>query len=310
MDKEEILIKDDEIDLVELFKTLWGYKIIIFLVTFLFMVLGAIYAFIISTPKYEISATFENGYYKDLPASNEKKSFVDITSRIESLNVKWIKSLEKIPSLDFKFNKIELIKDDKSRFNVSIFAKNNEIGISKIKEILTNLKNEDEIDLGIYKKNIENKIDDAIKMINILKQKELSLQNSLKMVDKESSDTLQKIIEFNKKLSSQNNANLEIALASLLDLQTRIENKRLSLNNSIAENKTSIVNLEASIKNLRIKILPTSYSETKILSNIVTYEKPVKPKKALILLISCFVGFFVSIFGVLVWDAVKNRNQY
>lgn len=238
----------------------------------------------------------------------KKKSFVDITSRIESLNVKWIKSLEKIPSLDFKFNKIELIKDDKSRFNVSIFAKNNEIGISKIKEILTNLKNEDEIDLGIYKKNIENKINDTTKMINILKQKELSLQNSLKMVDKESSDTLQKIIEFNKKLSNQNNTNLEIALASLLDLQTRIENKRLSLNNSIAENKTNIVNLEASIEDLRIKILPTSYSETKILSNIVTYENPVKPKKALILLISCFIGFFVSIFGVLVWNAVKNRN--
>lgn len=308
MNKEEILIKDDEIDLVELFKTLWGYKIIIFLVTFLFVALGAIYVFVIATPKYEISATFENGYYKDLPASNEKKSFADIISRIETLNVKWIKSLEKIPNMDFKFNKIELMKDDKSRFNVSIFANNNEIGISKIKEILTNLKNEDEIDLKIYKKNIENKINDAIKTINILKQKELSLQNSLKMADKESSDTLQKITEFNKKLSNQNNVNLEIALASLFDLRTRIENKRLSLTNSIAENKTNIVNLETSIENLRIKILPISYSETKILSSIVTYENPAKPKKALILLISCFVGFFVSIFGVLVWDAVKNKK--
>lgn len=146
-------------------------------------------------------------------------------------------------------------------------------------------------------------------MINILKQKELSLQNSLKMIDKESSDTLQKIFEFNKKLSNQNNANLEIALASLLDLQTRIENKRLSLNNSIAENKTNIVNLEASIENLRIKILPTSYSETKILSNIVIYEKPAKSKKALILLISCFVGFFVSIFGVLVWNIARKYKK-
>ncbi|VYS95633.1 hypothetical protein [Campylobacter ureolyticus] len=308
MNKEENLVKDDEIDLVELFKTLCGYKIIIFLVTFLFVALGAIYVFVIATPKYEISATFENGYYKDLPASNEKKSFADIISRIETLNVKWIKSLEKIPNMDFKFNKIELMKDDKSRFNVSIFANNNEIGISKIKEILTNLKNEDEIDLKIYKKNIENKINDAIKTINILKQKELSLQNSLKMADKESSDTLQKITEFNKKLSNQNNVNLEIALASLFDLRTRIENKRLSLTNSIAENKTNIVNLETSIENLRIKILPISYSETKILSSIVTYENPAKPKKALILLISCFVGFFVSIFGVLVWDAVKNKK--
>ena len=62
-------------------------------------------------------------------------------------------------------------------------------------------------------------------------------------------------------------------------------------------------------KDLRIKILPTSYSETKMLSNIITYINSIKPKKALILLISCFVVLFVSIFGVLVLDVVKKYKD-
>lgn len=72
---------------------------------------------------------------------------------------------------------------------------------------------------------------------------------------------------------------------------------KLSIKNVIKPN-----NFEAS------KIEPENIQKTYILSNIVTYENPVKPKKALILLISCFVGLFVSLFGVLVLDAVKNRN--
>lgn len=60
-------------------------------------------------------------------------------------------------------------------------------------------------------------------------------------------------------------------------------------------------------KDLRIKIPPISYSKTKILSSIITYKNSVKPKKALILLISCFVRFFVSVFGVLILGVVRNK---
>ncbi|WP_367173578.1 GNVR domain-containing protein [uncultured Campylobacter sp.] len=72
---------------------------------------------------------------------------------------------------------------------------------------------------------------------------------------------------------------------------------KLNIKNFIKPN-----NFEAS------KIEPENIQKIYILSNIVTYENPVKPKKALILLISCFVGFLLSIFGVLIWDVAKNRN--
>lgn len=309
IENKEIYVQDDEIDLIELFKTVWGYRIYIVVITAIFGFLGFLYAFVIATPKYEVSAIFENGYYRNLPISGEKIPLYDVTSRIESLNVKWIKSLEGVPNLDFKFKKIELLKDDKNRFFVQIFANDNDIGISKVKEILAELEEEDKKELEIYKQNIQNQIDSSLEKIKNLKEKGISLENSLKIAQEESKNAYEKAYSFNDKIANQSDTNLELALAGMLDLQNRIENKILSLNNSIIENKTNIINEESALKNLEIKLLPNNYSVSRILSNIVTYDKATEPKKALILVISVFVGFFISMLGVLIYDVVKKHGK-
>ena len=301
MNKEEILIKDEEIDLVELFKTLWGYKIIIFLVTFLFMVLGAIYAFIIATPKYEISATFENGYYKT--SISDKAPINDKSSIINTLNVKWIDEIKNQSNLDFKFDSIKDIEKS-NNFKIVILANSNEIGVSKMKEVLKSLEINDQKNIDNYVKNIKQQIE-------ILKNQNLNLESNKKnfeirigdlkqivkkiddqLSDLSKKDDLSSQLQFNKTLDLKNTSNLEISA---------IEKNIMDLDSDYFQNKSDILGLEK-------KIEPENIQKTHILSNIVTYEKPVKPKKALILLISCFVGLFVSIFVVLVWNAVKNRN--
>ncbi|EPH08872.1 hypothetical protein HMPREF9309_01065 [Campylobacter ureolyticus ACS-301-V-Sch3b] len=301
MNKEEILIKDDEIDLLELFKTLWGYKIIIFLVTFLFVVLGAIYAFVIATPKYEISATFENGYYKT--SISNKTPINDKSSIINTLNVKFIDELKNRSDLDFKFNSIKDIEKS-NNFRIVILANSNKIGTSKMNEVLNFLEINDQ-------KNIDNYVNNIKKQIEILKNQNLNLEsnknnfeiriNSLKQTIKEfdnqlnslsKKDDLNSQTHFNKTIDLKNASNLEISA---------IEKNIMELDSNYFKNQSDILELEK-------KIEPESIQKAHILSNIVTYENPVKPKKALILLISCFVGLFVSIFGVLVWNAVKNRN--
>ncbi|MCZ6159832.1 Wzz/FepE/Etk N-terminal domain-containing protein [Campylobacter ureolyticus] len=301
MNKEEILIKDDEIDLVELFKTLWGYKIIIFLVTFLFMVLGAIYAFIIATPKYEISATFENGYYKT--SISDKAPINDKSSIINTLSVKFIDELKNRSDLDFKFNSIKDIEKS-NNFRIVILANSNEIGISKMNEVLSFLEINDQKSIDNYVNNIE-------KQIEILKNQNLNLESNknnfeiridgLKQIVKKFDDQLNSLSKKDD-LSSQAHFNKTIDLknASNLEIST-IEKNIMELDSNYFKNQSDILELEK-------KIEPESIQKTHILSNIVTYEEPVKPKKALILLISCFVGFFVSIFGVLILDAVKIQK--
>lgn len=301
MNKEEILIKDDEIDLVELFKTLWGYKIIIFLVTFLFMVLGAIYALIIATPKYEISATFENGYYKT--SISDKAPINDKSSIINTLSIKFIDELKNRSDLDFKFNSIKDIEKS-NNFKIVILANSNEIGISKMNEVLSFLEINDQKSIDNYVKNIKQQIE-ILKNQNLnlesnkknfeiriddLKQIVKKLDNQLDNLSRK--DDLSSQIQFNKTIDLKNASNLEISA---------IEKNIMDLDSDYFQNKSDILGLEKKIESENIQ-------KTHILSNIVTYENPVKPKKALILLISCFVGFFVSIFGVLILDAVKIQK--
>lgn len=65
--------------------------------------------------------------------------------------------------------------------------------------------------------------------------------------------------------------------------------------------------LEDSKKVFELALKPYRYSSTKIVSNIITYENPVKPKKLLIVMISFFVGFMISIFGVLTVGALREK---
>ena len=301
MNKEEILIKDEEIDLVELFKTLWGYKIVIFLVTFLFIVLGAIYAFIIATPKYEISAVFENGYYKT--SINDKAPINDKISIINTLNTKWIDQLKNISNLDFEFTSIKDIEKS-NNFKIVILANNNEIGTSKMNEVLKSLEINDQKNIDNYVKNIE-------KQIEILKNQNSNLESNKNNFEIQINSLRQTIKEFDNQLnslskkddlSSQTQFNKLIDLKNISNLEiSAIEKNIIGLNSSYFKNQSDILELEK-------KIEPESIQKTYILSNIITYEKPVKPKKALILLISCFVGLLLSVVSVLIWDIVKNRN--
>ena len=301
MNKEENLIKDDEIDLVELFKTLWGYKIIIFLVTFLFMILGAIYVFVIATPKYEVSTTFENGYYKT--SISNKTPINDKSSIINTLNVKFMDELKNRSDLDFKFTSIKDIEKS-NNFRIVILANSNEIGTSKMNEVLNFLEENDQKNIDNYVKNIKQQIE-------ILKNQNLNLESNKNNFEMQINSVKQTIKEFDNQLnslskkddlSSQTQFNKLIDLKNISNLEiSAIEKNIMDLDSDYFQNKSYILELEK-------KIEPGNIQKTHILSNIVTYEEPVKPKKALILLISCFVGLFVSIFGVLIWDSVKNRK--
>lgn len=296
---------EDDIDLVELFKTLWGYKFIIFGVTLLFGILGFLYAFVLATPKYQVSAIFENGYIKT--SINNKASINDKTSVVEGLKFQYIDKLKK-SGLGFSFDNIEDIKDS-NNFKIDIFANSNEIGISKMKEVLENLQKNDQKILDTNIEKIKKNIELNDEKLSILNARKVSIEeniNSLKLV----------IVNFDNQifdLSKNNNSNIDInskfEFSRLIEVKNSINQELSILNKNLTELTAEIFNTQSMQIELKNQILPANMHKTSFIGDILIYENPVKPKKVLILAISVFVGFFIAIFGVLVFDMLKRYNK-
>ena len=91
----------------------------------------------------------------------------------------------------------------------------------------------------------------------------------------------------------------EIVSQTLPQLQSELDRLEVDELGKLEDSKKV---LELALKNYR-------YSSAKIVSNIITYENPVKPKKLLIVVISFFVGFMISIFGVLTVGALRENAK-
>ena len=177
--------------------------------------------------------------------------------------------------------------------------------IKLIQENLEQYKN----NLKSYKKNdIKNNELRAVvaldehSMLNLIANNEttlIELQKNLDVIEVSTkpnlNDKLDRLVNIDlKALYAQKD---EIISHTLPQLQSELD--RLEVN--------ELGKLEDSKKVLELALKPYRYSPTKIVSNIITYENPVKPKKLLIVVISFFVGFMVSIFGVLTVGALREK---
>lgn len=127
---------NDEIDLFELFKTIWGYKVKIIIITIAFVLLGLAYT-MMATPWYKATALVEIGYYK----SNEKGTIEDVSlaqasNAIERLKVTYIDLVEEIPNKDVIVQSISPIKGNDKFFNIVAFGKTNDLVAAKISEMV------------------------------------------------------------------------------------------------------------------------------------------------------------------------------
>ena len=177
--------------------------------------------------------------------------------------------------------------------------------IKLIQENLEQYKN----NLKSYKKNdIKNNELRAVvaldehSMLNLIANNEttlIELQKNLDVIEVSTkpnlNDKLDRLVNIDlKALYAQKD---EIISHTLPQLQSELD--RLEVN--------ELGKLEDSKKVLELALKPYRYSPTKIVSNIITYENPVRPKKLLIVVISFFVGFMISIFSVLTVGALREK---
>jgi LPS O-antigen subunit length determinant protein (WzzB/FepE family) len=321
---------DDEIDLLELLRTLYNSKKLIIIVTLAFSLL----AFIYTTQKeaeYQSTVILEVGSY-DL-INGEKKLVEPVSSLIKKLKIYQIsKQLDKLnyksiedhfleinytsPSPEFNENLInEAIKFSqdshaKSRTNlVNSFSEkmmviDNEIKYKQESQKLIAINAIKTIDIKIP--TLESKLKYLLELIPAEENNLLLLQSdpSVLLQRASSSPTLQQIIYLYK----ENAINIKIQIQNL---QREKETLELQVK-SIAEGEFASEELfklqqEKETLEKQVKLAKDQKSTTKPIRELVTSE--IKPKQLLIILIGTILGFIFSVLIVFIRQAfLKEQN--
>ena len=330
-------LQEDEIDLKELFKTIWSYKKFILIFTFIVTVLSIIYVSL-KTPIYQVKSVIKIGSIADVPLED---------SNILEKNIRVIFGLDN-NSFSIKEDEgivtgINIIKNATSLLEVTTEAFTNEKAILKQHEVLEYLQDEYKykIDEFNFKTNLNIKnLEGQIKYINEVKkvQKEenidflnrvdlVLIENKLNFNREKLSQYQENINDILKRRSSNDTQNMLSAMEILnyqsliLNLQNQIENLNKEKQNILTDKIPNIKReLEYNIKNEledilnrieleKLKLTNEIAKNSQFVGSILVNEHPIKPKKSLIVVVSFVTGFILSIFLVFFIQFINNIKK-
>lgn len=293
-------LQDDEIDLKELFKTIWKYKIFILVFTFIVTILSIIYV-TFKAPIYQATALIELGSYK---TESDQDIIIDNTDNLsKKLNTIFIDLRKNVENKDFEITKIATAKDIKNFIEISSEASSNTQAIEGLNEVIEHIKSEhskllddvkekNEFQLKNISLSIKNIEED--KLVNIEKKIELYQQNILNLEEQ--------MVSVTETLKNINK--LDPAISALKLMEKRDISNAIILNKSnlydLIEKKENLVSIEINKLLDRKKILetlsfPHNLKNSEVVGSILVNENPVKPKKSIIVVICFIIGFILSI---------------
>jgi LPS O-antigen subunit length determinant protein (WzzB/FepE family) len=287
MQNNNYCIEEDEIDLRELFKTIWKYKKFIIVFTFIITLLAGVYAFI-KPNIYQVDSILEIGYYNSYSNSNSNSKIL-----LENPQV-LVAKLKTKYGIDIKGIKRELPYVD----NITTFKKANSLikistlGLSKNDAKKVTKEVNDEIIkrhlqlIDEYKKNVMYQIKSYQKGLNNI----INNQKRLKLTIKIQKEKAQKLSKTNPTLSA-------IYMVEILKQQDKLSNLKrdsFELQNKIILNQQ--------------KLLPINIKPTKVVRTIV-YENHVKPKRALIIIVAFITSFILAIFLVFFIEFIRGERD-
>ena len=325
--QENRYIQEDEIDLKELFKTIWAKKIFIVIFTLVVTILAGFYAYI-KTPIYEAKALVEIGEYTlDKKISNSdsvtiSKFSIDdasvVTRKLTTLFIDMEKNLKDKTS---EISNISVVKGLKNFLEIKSESTSNEEAKNEILKVLTFVQNEHEKILDDVKKQKEMELRNIDLQISDIKSKSVALidkkiENNIKNL-KSLEEQLKQVDENLKKIDTLNPSLAALKLMEKRDITNSINT--ITIQNFELESKkdelltTTLYKLEESKKIIELSLLSHNYKNTQIVGEIMTNDFPTKPKKKLIVAVAFVTGFIISIFLVFLFNFIKqnaNRTDY
>ena len=288
-------LEEDEIDLKELFKTIWAKKIFIVIFTLVVTILAGFYAYI-KTPIYEAKALLEIGEYKKNPVDDA----VALEKKLSTIFIDMEKNLKDKTS---EISNISVVKGLKNFLEIKSESTSNEEAKNEILKVLTFVQNEHEKILDDVKKQTEMELRNIDLQISDIKSKSVALidkkiENNIKNL-KSLEEQLKQIDENLKKIDSLNPSLAALKLMEKRDITNSINT--ITIQNFELESKkdelltTNLYKLEESKKIIELSLLPHNYKNTQIVGEIITNDFPTKPKKQLIVAVAFVTGFIISI---------------
>ena len=311
--QENRCIQEDEIDLKELFKTIWAKKIFIVIFTLVVTILAGFYAYS-KTPIYEAKALLEIGEYKKNPVDDA----VALEKKLSTIFIDMEKNLKDKTS---EISNISVVKGLKNFLEIKSESTSNEEAKNEILKVLTFVQNEHEKILDDVKKQKEMELRNIDLQISDIKSKSVDLidkkiENNIKNL-KSLEEQLKQIDENLKKIDTLNPSLAALKLMEKRDITNSINT--ITIQNFELESKkdelltTTLYKLEESKKIIELSLLPHNYKNTQIVGEIMTNDFPTKPKKKLIVAVAFVTGFIISIFLVFLFNFIKqnaNRTDY
>ena len=291
-------LEEDEIDLKELFKTIWAKKIFIVIFTLVVTILAGFYAYS-KTPIYEAKALLEIGEYKKNPVDDA----VALEKKLSTIFIDMEKNLKDKTS---EISNISVVKGLKNFLEIKSESTSNEEAKNEILKVLTFVQNEHEKILDDVKKQKEMELRNIDLQISDIKSKSVALidkkiENNIKNL-KSLEEQLKQVDENLKKIDTLNPSLAALKLMEKRDITNSINT--ITIQNFELESKkdelltTTLYKLEESKQIAESLLLSHNYKNTQIVGEIMTNDFPTKPKKSLIVAVAFVTGFIISIFLV------------
>ncbi|WP_198304886.1 Wzz/FepE/Etk N-terminal domain-containing protein [Arcobacter vandammei] len=311
---QEKQLQEDEIDLKELFKTIWDKRIFIAIFTLVVTVLSAIYVYT-KTPIYEAKALIEIGEYK---LNNNTKTSVDDTASLDKkLNTLFVDMEKNNQNKTSEITNISVVKGLKNFLEIKSEAISNEAAKNEILKVLAFTQSEHEKVLDDVKKQKELELKMIDLQISDIKSKSVALidkkleNNANRLASLE--EQLKFVDENLKKIDTLNPSLAALKLMEKKDITTLINN--LTVQTFELESKkdelltTTLYKLEENKKTIEVLLLPHNYKNSQIVGDIMTNDFPTKPKKSLTIAVAFVTGFILSIFVVFVLNFIRTSKD-
>lgn len=307
---------EDEIDLRDLFNTIWKKKLFILGFTSVVTLCAGIYAYF-KTPIYEVKSIIEIGFIvKETTKDVNDKQLVEEPSILEQkLNVVFKvddKDINNDPKKGI-VSSISQIKTVKNFIEIKIEAISNEIAIAKSKEILDYAQKLYKLKIEQYKTLANTDISNIEKEIGFLKNEKIKMLTEKTEVSKANLEKYNKEINSLYKSNTNDKTSSMIVSVQLVNYQNLIENAQNVLKASSLEIeqilKDTIPKLEQKKEIAEFKISEQNITNSRLVGEYITSEYPAKPKKVLVIAISFIVGFILSIFTIFFMQFINSVRK-
>ena len=317
---EQNYYQEDEIDLKQLFKTLWDKKALISTITLLITLIAGVYAFN-KTPIYGATALVEIGNYKlhnNNNNNNNNKAILDSSADLsKKLNILFIDMFKNDEDKDYEITSISIPKKANNFLEIKAEATSNKLASSAVQKVISFIQDKHQIILDDVKNRRELEINNLNTKINNIKNKEIKLlAQKIDIQEQNLNDYKNQLTQIDQNIKNIENSNPALTALKLMekrDLSSFIVELNLQLmdmRNKKDELETTVINdLHEKKQLVESMLLPHNYKNSAVVGKIITSKHPIKPKKKLIVAVAFIAGFILSIFLVLIMNAFRKEDD-